>query len=240
MKSHALTRKWFRNWSNEYDNTLGRIGFHRGLVDLMVKELGASEASRVLDIGCGTGLSSLKLLKKAGCDITAIDNSREMMGIFRDKVKKLRLRRKITCRLMDANGLDFEKNSFDGIISAVTLHHIKDKPKLLRSIRGILKPGGRLVIGDIDMDSTGSHSDVDRLKRMLRVLEEEFVFALKDAGARAFSRIYDNAKKHIFNEGEYCVSLGQWAAIARRAGFRRVKVKKLSRYRFFGVVVADK
>lgn len=33
----AATRDWFNRWSNEYDKTLGKIGFHRSLLELIVK-----------------------------------------------------------------------------------------------------------------------------------------------------------------------------------------------------------
>ena len=64
--------------------------------------------------------------------------------------------------------------------------------------------------------------------------------AMKNVGIEAFIRMYDNAKKHIFNDGEYCISLKQWATQCRKAGFHRVTVKKLPRYKEFGVVVAQK
>ena len=42
MKRHKTnkvidTRRWFDRWSNEYDRTLGSTGFHRSLLDLMIK-----------------------------------------------------------------------------------------------------------------------------------------------------------------------------------------------------------
>jgi hypothetical protein len=90
------------------------------------------------------------------------------------------------------------------------------------------------------MDTTGKHNDVKRLKRILKVLETEWIYAMKNVGIEAFIRMYDNAKKHIFNDGEYCISLKQWAALCRKAGFKNVIVKNLPRYKDFGIVVATK
>ena len=235
-----VTKNWFSNWSNEYDNTLGKIGFHADLLSVMSKNSTIRNSDKVLDIGCGTGLLSLKLLQKTDCLITGIDNSEEMMAVFQNKIKRLNLKSKITCKMMDANDLNFQKQTFDKVVSSVTLHHIKNKTGLIKKVHKILKPGGVFIIGEIDMDTTGKHNDVKRLKRILKVLETEWICAMKNVGIDAFIRMYDNAKKHIFNDGEYCISLKQWATHCRKAGFNNVTVKNLPRYKEFGIVVAKK
>lgn len=239
-RNKAATQEWFNRWSNEYDQTLGRISFHRGLLDLLVRNSGIKDGDQVLDIGCGTGLLSLKLLQKADCRITGIDNSREMMAIFEDKIKRLRLWPLITCALKDADSLNFKDKTFDKAVSTVVLHHLEEKLPVLRKIHKLLKPGGVFIIGEIDMDSSGRHTDPIRLKRMIRVLEQEWIPALKDAGVEAFAKMYDNGRKHILNQGEYCVSLKQWAALCRKAGFRKVTIKRVPRHQCFGIVIAKK
>ena len=234
------TRNWFNQWSNEYDKTLGRIGFHRDLLDLVVKNSALGDGDKILDIGCGTGLLSLKFLQRANCMITAVDNSKEMMSIFQDKIKKLRLDKKIICKLMDADSLNFKDNSFDIAASSVVLHHLKEKSRSLRKIYKLLKPGGVFIIGEIDMDTTGGHRDTRRLKRILRVLEQEWIPALKDVGVEAFIKMFDNGKKHILNQGEYCISLKQWAEFCKNAGFKGVAIKRTRRYKGFGIVLAKK
>lgn len=239
-RDNAGTRDWFNRWSNEYDRTLGKISFHRALLDLVVRNSNIKNGSKILDIGCGTGLLSLKLLEKADCHVIGIDNSEEMMAIFQDKIKKLGLGSNVTCKLMDAESVKFDDNTFDIVVSSVVLHHLKNKLAPLKKFYKILKPCGIFIIGEIDMDTTGKLTDTKRLKRILQVLEQEWIPALKDVGVEAFSKMYDNGKKHILNQGEYCVSLKQWAAICRKAGFDRVSVKTVPRHKAFGIVVAKK
>ncbi len=239
-KEKITTRHWFNNWSNEYDRTLGSISFHRELLDLMVANSGVKDGDKVLDIGCGTGLLTLKFLQKADCSVTGVDYSGEMLRILKDKIQKLRLQDRVALRLMDAGSLKFKSNVFDKVISSVTLHHLKHKLPALKTILKILKPGGVLIIGEVDMDTTGAHTDIRRFKRILRVLEQEWIAALKDPGVGAFSKMFDNGKKHILNQGEYCVSLRQWAEVCRKAGFRAATIKRVGRYKCFGIVVAKK
>jgi ubiquinone/menaquinone biosynthesis C-methylase UbiE len=240
MKQNAITTDWFNKWANYYDCSLGQIGYHKQLLELAVKVLKVKTGHKVLDVGCGTGLLSLKILQQTDCKITGIDCSGEMLNIFEDKINKLKLGDKINCMMMDAATMDFEKNTFDKIAATVALHHIKNKRKLLKSAYKILKPGGSLVIGEVDMDTTGNHNDADRLRRILRVLEVEWIYALKHAGKQAFIQMYDNAKKHIFNDGEYCISLKQWAQICKEIGFKDIIIRKVPDYKIFGVVRAKK
>ena len=48
---NKVTRAWFGGWSNEYDQTLGMLGFHRALLDLVVKNSAVKRNDKVLDIG---------------------------------------------------------------------------------------------------------------------------------------------------------------------------------------------
>ena len=245
MKKHkgnktGDTKKWFGRWSNEYDRTLGSISFHRELLDLVARNTRVKNGDKILDLGCGTGLLSLKCLQKSRCSVLGVDYSKEMIDIFKDKIKKLRLRDRVSICLMDAASLKFKDHTFDKVVSSVALHHVEDKLPALKKVFRVLKPGGIFIIGEVDMDTTGKHTDAKRLKRILRVLEQEWIPALKDVGVEAFSKMFDNGKKHILNQGEYCLSLKQWAHLCRKAGFGSAVVKRVPRHKDFGIVIAKK
>ncbi len=232
--------RWFGDWANEYDSTLGSMGFHCGLLDLVVSVSGVRDSDRVLDIGCGTGLLSLRFLRASECSVVGVDNSREMIGIFREKIEKLGIGEKMRLSLMDASSLRFGKESFDVVASTVTLHHLKDKLKSLKTIHKILRPSGKLVIGDIDMDTTGKLTDERRMRRILDVLADEWISALKESGIDSFERMFDNGKKHILNDGEYCIDFKQWSRLCKKAGFKSVSVKSVPGHSRFKVLLARK
>ena len=239
-RKNIVTKKWFGNWANEYDQTLGKIKRHHKLLDLVVESSKVKKNDRVLDLGCGTGLLSLKYLKKTDCFISGIDSSAEMLSIFKKKIKKLGLGKKITCKLEDVENLNFNSRMFDVIASTVALHHIKNKYPAIKKIHKALKNGGKFVLGDIDMDTTGKLTDPKRLIRIIDCLKNEFALAIHEGGLDVFNRMYDNGKKHILNNGEYCVSFKQWEAICRKANFKNITVKALPGFEWFKVLSATK
>jgi len=235
-----LTVDWFKNWSNEYDETLGKMTRHHRMLELAVRLSKVRDGEQVLDIGCGTGLLSLTFLRKADCRVTGIDVSGEMLSYFEKKIAGLSLSGRVHCTVGDAASLKFKDEAFDVIASTVAMHHIRDKEPVIRNIFSMLKPRGRFVLGELDMDTTGELTDVRRLKRILAFFNEEWVQALKDGGVEAFRRMYDNGKKHILNDGEHCISFHQWKALCRKAGFEHLTVKPVTEASRYKVLVALK
>ncbi len=234
------TNDWFGDWANEYDQTIGKLKRHHDLLDLVVEESHVKSNNAILDIGCGTGLLALKFLKKSDCHITGIDSSQEMLDIIEKKVKRFELNEKILCQYKDLEDIEFDEGTFDIITGTFSLHHIKDKYTMIEKIFRMLKPGGKFLIGEIDMDTTGDVRDPERLMRIVDYLKMEFSLALQDGGVNAFSRMYDNGKKHILNDGEYCISFEQWKAICQKANFNHIMIKAVPDFEWFKVLVAVK
>src|SRR5208337_4524961 len=113
------------------------------------------------------------------------------------KIEKCNLTEKIHCTQKSAEDMDFRSNQFDIIAATVALHHVKFKEPVIKNIHDYLKDGGRFVIGEIDLDTTGKLDDPRRLLRILDYLTKELPLAMEDGGIQAFERMYDNRKKHI-------------------------------------------
>jgi len=234
------THAWFADWANEYDTTLGKVKRHHAMLDLVVSVSGVRNGDQVLDIGCGTGLLSLKFLEKAACTITAVDSSEKMLNIFEEKIEQCHLTSQIHLEQLSAEEMEFPAHRFDIIASTVALHHVKEKGPVIRKVYDALVKGGRFLLGEMDLDTTGNVEDPVRLERVLSFLTKEFALAMEDGGIPAFERMYDNGKKHILNDGEYCIGFDQWVALCRDAGFRTVEVIPVGGFEWFKVLVARK
>lgn len=107
--------------------------------------------AHILDAGCGAGIPTAKFLVQHGIRVTGIDLSETMLNLARDNVPKASFIK------MDMNNLQFDENTFDGIVSVYSLFHIPKKHhfSIFQKFFKILKPGGILLINTGISESDG-------------------------------------------------------------------------------------
>ena len=91
---------------------------------------------RILDLGCGDGRLTLKLME-AGCSVFGIDSSAEQIAQAQADG--------IDAAVMNAQALTVEPGSFDAVFSNAVLHWMQDIDAVLSGVKRALKPGGRFV-----------------------------------------------------------------------------------------------
>jgi trans-aconitate 2-methyltransferase len=124
----------------------------------------------VLDIGCGTGRLTEKLLQRLPRGrVLAIDLSSNMLQVARDYLRPSSASR-IQLAIADAASLPVGGRA-DAIFSTATFHWVLDHPRLFRSLHAALKPGGQLVA------QCGGGANLARIHQRLDQLrgEPEFV-----------------------------------------------------------------
>jgi SAM-dependent methyltransferase len=90
---------------------------------------------RVLDLGCGDGALTEKLVA-AGCRVVGVDGSSEQIEAARA--------RGLDARVMDGQALEFE-GGFDAVFSNAALHWMRRADAVIDGVWRALVPGGRFV-----------------------------------------------------------------------------------------------
>lgn len=110
---------------------------------VLIKMAGDLSGKHVLDLACGTGRIIPKLLEKKA-DITGIDVSAEMLKIAQKKFPK--------AKFLQGNmeQLPFTENSFDLVIAAFAIVHLKSLDKVFGEVYRVLKDNGIFVLTNIN------------------------------------------------------------------------------------------
>lgn len=120
-------------------------------------EVANPNATSMLDIGCGAGNYTLKLLQRLpDLDVTLVDLSQPMLDRAVERVRSI-TSRTITPVQGDIRELAIGEAAFDVIVAAAVLHHLRDDSEWLAVFSKLymaLKPGGSLWISDLVVHSS--------------------------------------------------------------------------------------
>ncbi len=107
-----------------------------------------SKSDRVLDAGCGVGGSSIYLAKNIGCRVTGITLSNKQVSLAKENAKINKVDGLVTFQEMDYMETKFPNESFDIVWGIESICYAPDKLKFIEESFRILKPGGRIIVGD--------------------------------------------------------------------------------------------
>ncbi|MCW5554436.1 MAG: methyltransferase domain-containing protein [Verrucomicrobiae bacterium] len=143
---------------------------------LALAELQPGDA--VLDVGCGTGTLLIQAAKRVGSSGSAhgVDRSVEMLAHARHKAAA----QGVTASFVEgsADHLAFPDASFDVVFCTLMLHHLSASMQMatVTEMRRVLRPGGRLIIVDMQRPSrvsaVFSHIGVVHLFRLRATLPD--------------------------------------------------------------------
>jgi tRNA (cmo5U34)-methyltransferase len=142
---------YFGSMAESYDSLIRRAVPRYDEMTSRLLDYLPREPRKLLELGCGTGNLSLLLARKfPAASLTLVDGSPEMVAVTRSRLSDAGLRRVnepayITARFEE---LALPDDSFDLVVSSISLHHVVDKASLYRRIRALLRAGGRLCFAD--------------------------------------------------------------------------------------------
>lgn len=184
-------------------------------------------ATRLLDVGCGAGNYTLKLLERLpNLNVALVDLSRPMLDRAVERIRPMTSGR-VDAVQSDIRELDLGRESFDIILAAAVLHHLRSDDEwraVFQKFHDALSPGGSVWIFDL------VESSVPAVQSVLWRRYGEYLAALKNEAYR------DHVLDYIEREDTPRPLIDQ-LDLLRQVGFAAVEVlHKHSCFAAFGAV----
>jgi SAM-dependent methyltransferase len=121
-------------------------------VTAWIHELTADLPScRILDLGSGTGTGAFALLQRfEGTEVIALDISAQLLHHLRDKARVLGVADRVRTVQADLDAAWPAIDTVDLVWASSSLHHMADPDRVLTEVFAALRPGGLLVVAEMD------------------------------------------------------------------------------------------
>ncbi|MDE1846941.1 MAG: class I SAM-dependent methyltransferase [Candidatus Micrarchaeota archaeon] len=208
-------RGFFSDVAQNYDKlsralTAGLDNFwRRRAVDLV----GGLGKARVLDVATGTGNIAIMIAKRyQEYGVTGIDLNSQMLSIAKKKAKGISNLRFVNG---DIESIRMKSGSFDIVISSFALSAFEDLPKAIASMYRVLRPGGTLILLDVNKRRNKIFTSLLGAYQMLSV-------------APTFSGELRREVNMYIHSKRFKIDRQELTRILEEAGFKLVEARDLS------------
>ncbi len=144
----------FDTRAKHWDNGDIRVNGAKVIAQAIEKKITLTKEMEIIDFGVGTGLLGFEIAKKAK-QVYGVDTSAGMLA-------KLKEKNSDTLSIVPLQQDIIKKpltQTFDGLVSSMTLHHVEDLEAFFQTIYTNIKKGGFIAIADLEDEDGTFHSD---------------------------------------------------------------------------------
>ncbi|HEV2361259.1 MAG TPA: methyltransferase domain-containing protein [Acidimicrobiales bacterium] len=222
-------RFWTRRaaeWDHGAANNPGLVE----VVTRVLEEAAPEPGMKAIDLGCGSGQLTITLARSVDT-VIGVDISQRMIDLLASNAKEAGVAN-IEGRATPIEHLKVDAGSIDLIVSNYALHHLRDPDKsvAIDKAAGWLKPGGRLVIGDMMFGRGGEARDREIIASKVQMMVRK--------GPKGWWRIAKNGWRFLMRSQERPVSMAAWKRMFEQAGL--VDVREIPVVNEAAVVVGTK
>jgi SAM-dependent methyltransferase len=202
-----------KNWERE-----GSTGLTQVVAAVLERCQPPGDAVAV-DLGCGSGQVTIPLAARCS-RVLAVDVSPPFIARLQAKAAEAGVDN-IETMANSIEGFDLAAGSVDLVVSNYALHHLRDvdKARLVNRAYVWLKPGGRLVVGDMMFGRGNNAGD--------RAIIASKARSFLKRGPAGWWRLAKNVLRFTLRLGEKPLPAAHWEALARDAGFADVRTERV-------------
>ena len=219
-KRHAL--ELFQGLPGAYDRMGAALSFGQDprWRRAMVQAVGPRPGQRVLDVATGTGLVAAELVRSAGCEVVALDQSDAMLASARARLaRRPALAHRITLVQGEAERLPFRDGEFDALTFTYLLRYVDDRAATMRELVRVVRPGGKIGMVEFGVPS----------RRALRVAWRFYTRVSMPALGRLVSPAWAEVGRFLGpNIEQFHSDEPDLPALWRSAGLRDIDSRRLS------------
>jgi ubiquinone/menaquinone biosynthesis C-methylase UbiE len=172
------TKNYFDQVAREWDK-MRESFFSEAVREKAFSVAGLETGKMAADIGAGSGFMTEGLIRR-GIQVIAVDQSETMLAEMKRKFIGLQ---GIDYRVGEAERLPISDETVDYVFANMFLHHVESPSTAIKEMFRILKPGGMMVITDLD-EHPFAFLKTEHHDRWMGFKREEIKQWLKDAGLR--------------------------------------------------------
>jgi cyclopropane-fatty-acyl-phospholipid synthase len=140
----------------------------RAKLELVCQKLALRQGERVLDVGCGWGSFAIHAAKNHGVEVLGVTLSERQAELGRERAREAGVDDRVELRVADYRDVsDPPAQQFDAISSIGMVEHVGEEriDLYVRTLAGLLRPGGRLLnhgiakLMDFDTKDEGAFSE---------------------------------------------------------------------------------
>ena len=194
-----------------------------------------NSATQVLELGCGTGELSLKVLdQRSSVELVAVDYSPRMLTAAQAKIQAAGFAEQLTWIEADfgnwaaGNEEVWPESPFDACVSSLAIHHLSDpmKLQLFQQIYKCLKPGGCFWNADPILPESPALAEIYQRVREAWTAQQGTTLAEVKAKTALGTAYGHSSHDHL-------ATLETHLALLRQAGFQHVEVP----WKYYGLAV---
>jgi len=142
----ASAAGYFARHAAEWDHLRGLHSPDAPVEAALLRALGEGSIGSLLDVGTGTGRIA-ELLAPRAAQVTALDNSPEMLRLARSRLQHLKAEQ-LALVQGDFGALPFAPGSFDTVVFHQVLHYAQAPELALGEAARVTRPGGTIAVVD--------------------------------------------------------------------------------------------